>query len=154
MFVHGGYYSFDHDVRLPRSGRGAAVAGLRVCSLAQSMWKSECRNEFSPWRWWLQKTRALGSLRRSDPGSSVMFVHGGYYSFDHDVRLPRSGRGAAVAGLRVCSLAQSMWKSECRNEFSPWRWSTPWIKKCRPRKARYFFDGLPLGRGAPVQCWI
>ena len=78
----------------------------------------------------------------------------GYYSFDHDVRLPRSGRGAAVAGLRVCSLAQSMWKSECRNEFPPWRWSTPWIKKCRPRKALYFSDGLPLGRGAPVQCWI
>ena len=55
MFVHGAYDSFDHDVGLPRSGRGAAVAGLRVCSLAQSMWKSECRNEFSPWRWGYKK---------------------------------------------------------------------------------------------------
>ena len=84
-----------------------------------------------------KKTLALGSLQRSDPGSYVMFV----------------GR-AAVAGLRVCSLAQSMWKSECKNEFSPWRWSTPWIKKCRPRKARHLFDSFPLGHGAPVQCWL
>ena len=50
-----------------RKTLGAAVAGLRVFSLAQIMWKSECKMNYRLGDY--RKTLALGSLQRSYPGT-------------------------------------------------------------------------------------
>ena len=56
----------------------------------------------------LQKTLALGSLRRSDPGSSVMFVHGGTI-----VLTMTSGFHEVVEARQSRDLECAVWRRAC-----------------------------------------
>ena len=67
----------------------------------------------------------------------------------HEVVEARQSRGLECAvWRRACGKANVEMNSRLGDG------QPPGLKSADRAKRGIFFDGLPLGRGAPVQCWI